>query len=540
MISFTADPFINALPSDPSLDNIPRTVTQGIYSFVEPKTTQNPILIHLNTALLNSFTTKEIIKASPALTQLLTGNKIEKNSQPFAMNYGGHQFGHWAGQLGDGRTIHLGALKQLKKTIGLKDKPTHLWQLQLKGAGPTPYSRSGDGLAVLRSSIREYLCSEAMYALGVPTTRALSLSLSGDQVLRDILYNGNSAFEKGAIIGRIAPNFIRFGSFELPASRNQKALLENLILQTITHYFPQIKTNGKTAYVSFFEQICQKTASLIIEWQRVGFVHGVLNTDNMSILGLTIDYGPYGWLDPYNPNWTPNTTDAKESRYRFGNQSQVGLWNLYQLANALYPIIGETAPLERALDQYKIIFEKGYLSMMKEKIGLGLANSKAVNLLIKRLESLLVLTEVDMTLFFRSLAQFNPNHFLLTQAANTKHKHFGCLVEAFYHPEALTGNIEKQWANWLDDYALALLNQGEDPKVKISKMNTVNPKYVLRNYMAQLAIESAEKGDYSLIEELFTLLQNPYEEQKPLEKWYAKRPLWAKNKVGCSVLSCSS
>ena len=290
---------------------------------------------------------------------VMTGNSIIENSKPFAMCYAGHQFGNWAGQLGDGRAINLGEIKN--------------WALQLKGAGPTPYSRTADGLAVLRSSVREYLCSEAMHHLGVPTTRALSLSLTGDQVLRDIMYNGNSAYEKGAIVSRVAKSFLRFGNFELFAARNDLKNLKILTDYTILRHFSHLGNPCKEVYLKFFQEVTNKTLEMIVHWQRVGFVHGVMNTDNMSILGLTIDYGPYGWLEGFDLGWTPNTTDKKHKRYRYGNQPTIGLWNLYQLANALYPLIDEAAPLEEILERYQLDFKTESLHMMRSKLGLTLA-----------------------------------------------------------------------------------------------------------------------------------------------------------------------
>jgi len=543
VIKFVKDLFIEALPKDPSQKNTPRAVPHGFYSYVTPKKTKSPSFVHQNKTLYKKIDPDTDPLKNSKLLNLLSGNEISENSLPFAMNYGGHQFGHWAGQLGDGRAIHLGAV-QLENS---------LWQLQLKGAGPTPYSRNADGLAVLRSSVREYLCSEAMHALGIPTTRALSLSLTGDLVLRDMLYNGNPAYEAGAIVARMAPCFIRFGSFELPATRGQIDALEELTKATIKYHFPEIKSTGKAAYIEFFEIVCTRTAALIVEWQRVGFVHGVLNTDNMSILGLTIDYGPYGWLEPYDPNWTPNTTDAKESRYRYGNQSQVGLWNLYQLANAIYPLVEEAASLEKILDLYKAHFEKAYSQMMCKKLGLKLGEkhqkekqeeSQATNVevlkLITKLEEVLVLTETDMTLFFRLLASFNPKAFLAMDKKSPVNSVFGPILMAFYTPKAVVGVIRESWIEWLTDYAKLLEEQGINPLLRLKNMNAVNPKYVLRNYMAQMAIEKTEKGDYSLVSELYELLQQPYEEQEASEKWFAKRPEWARNKIGCSALSCSS
>ncbi|MCW1952630.1 MAG: YdiU family protein [Flavobacteriia bacterium] len=547
-MKFIADPFIGALSKDPSSSNTPRTVPHGFYSEVHPKKVSKPQLLHANPKLLKVLGISQEDIQDPQIVELLSGQALPEQLQPYAMNYGGHQFGHWAGQLGDGRAIHLGSLQEINEAVQPADQTLgKIWQLQLKGAGPTPYSRTADGLAVLRSSIREYLCSEAMHALGVPSTRALSLVLTGDQVLRDVLYNGNPAYEPGAIVSRMAPNFIRFGSFELPATRGQKEALKELADACITYHFPHIKQKGTKAYVAFFEEVCQRTAALVLNWQRVGFVHGVLNTDNMSILGLTIDYGPYGWLEPYDPDWTPNTTDAAQRRYRFGNQSQVGLWNLYQLANALYPIVGETAPLEAALEAFKNDYERGYQDMMAKKIGLSQLQKKgshqkreAIAKLIASLEETLCLTETDMTIFFRTLSQWEPVN---TPQANKKADAsyiFGPVYAAFYSPEELEGTLLESWKNWLTSYKDLLHIQDQNTNERRIQMNAVNPKYVLRNYMAQLAIEKAEKGDYSLVSTLFELLQKPYDEQPTKEEWFAKRPEWAKNKVGSSQLSCSS
>ena len=446
----------------------------------------------------------------------VTGNANIENSKPFAMCYAGHQFGNWAGQLGDGRAINLGEIKN--------------WALQLKGAGPTPYSRTADGLAVLRSSIREYLCSEAMHHLGVPSTRALSLSLTGDQVLRDVLYNGNPAYEKGAIVSRVAKSFLRFGNFELFAARNDLKNLKILADYTIKSHFSHLGNPCKEVYLKFFQEITNKTLEMIIHWQRVGFVHGVMNTDNMSILGLTIDYGPYGWLEGFDFGWTPNTTDKQHKRYRFGNQPTIGLWNLYQLANALYPLIDETAPLEEILEGYKSNFEKKSQDMMRAKLGLILAKETDINL-IQSLEDNLQAIETDMTIFFRLLSSFKKEQ---------PEKGIELIQNAFYTPEKLVGKVLTDWKHWFASYAKRLEKETISYEERDQHMKTTNPKYVLRNYMAQLAIDNANKGDFLLLEELHQLLKKPYEEQPKFEHWFAKRPEWARHKVGCSMLSCSS
>ena len=448
--------------------------------------------------------------------EVMTGNSIIENSKPFAMCYAGHQFGNWAGQLGDGRAINLGEIKN--------------WALQLKGAGPTPYSRTADGLAVLRSSIREYLCSEAMHHLGVPSTRALSLSLTGDQVLRDVLYNGNPAYEKGAIVSRVAKSFLRFGNFELFAARNDLKNLKILADYTIKSHFSHLGNPCKEVYLKFFQEITNKTLEMIIHWQRVGFVHGVMNTDNMSILGLTIDYGPYGWLEGFDFGWTPNTTDKQHKRYRYGNQPTIGLWNLYQLANALYPLIDETAPLEEILEGYKSNFEKKSQDMMRAKLGLILAKETDINL-IQSLEDNLQAIETDMTIFFRLLSSFKKEQPEIG---------IELIQNAFYTPEKLVGKVLTDWKRWFVSYAKRLEKETISYEERKQHMMTTNPKYVLRNYMAQMAIDKAETDNFSLIEELYQVLKNPYDEQPEFQYWFAKRPEWARHKVGCSMLSCSS
>tara|TARA_B110000208_G_scaffold20796_1_gene26145 strand:- start:124 stop:1674 length:1551 start_codon:yes stop_codon:yes gene_type:complete len=508
--------FTDQLPADPNLENTRREVLEAVYSFVRPIKTSNPTLLHVSDEMQHilDFSNEDI--QSKEFLEFVTGNSVLKNSKPFAMCYAGHQFGNWAGQLGDGRAINLGEIKD--------------WAVQLKGSGPTPYSRTADGLAVLRSSVREYLCSEAMHHLGVPSTRALSLSLTGDQVLRDVMYNGNSAHEKGAIVSRVAKSFLRFGNFEIFSSRNDIKNLKILTDYTIKSHFSHLGKPSKEVYLQFFQEVTSKTLEMIIHWQRVGFVHGVMNTDNMSILGLTIDYGPYGWLEGFDFGWTPNTTDKQHKRYRYGNQPTIGLWNLYQLANALYPLIEEAAPLEKILEGYKSNFEKKSQDMMRAKLGLTSDKETDINI-IQSLENNLQATETDMTIFFRTLSSFKKEQ---------PEKGVELIQDAFYTPDTIKGNVLNNWKQWFADYAKRLEDETTSADERLHQMNKTNPKYVLRNYMAQLAIDKADKGDTSLLEEMYLLLKEPYSEQPKFEHWFAKRPEWARHKVGCSMLSCSS
>ena len=513
--------FTNELPSDLLESNETRQVVEAAFSYVNPVKPKNPSLIHVSNEVAKSLGISSEETKSEEFLNVFSGNTILKNTKPYAMAYAGHQFGNWAGQLGDGRAITLFEATHNNKST----------MFQLKGAGKTPYSRSGDGLAVLRSSIREHLCSEAMFNLGVPTTRSLALFTSGDMVLRDMLYNGNADYEKGAIVCRTAPSFIRFGNFELFASREDTKNLQLLTDYTIKHYYPEIKTEGKEKYLEFFEAVADKTRKMIVHWQRVGFVHGVMNTDNMSIHGITIDYGPYGWLEDYNPNWTPNTTDNQNKRYRFGNQPQVAQWNLLQLANALFPIIQEVKPLEKILNDYPIKYEEDYIEMMHKKLGFQNLNDDTKNILYLLTENL-QLTETDMTIFFRNLSQVSKD--------DSVENAFEKIKESFYKLEEVKGTNYDTWMYWFTLYINQLKLENQSDSNKKTAMNLVNPKYVLRNYMAQLAIDDADNEDYTLLIELYDLLLKPYDEQTQYEKWFAKRPDWARHKVGCSALSCSS
>ncbi|WP_395064454.1 YdiU family protein [Flavobacterium sp.] len=513
--------FSSELPADTNESNNTRQVLNACFSYVTPRIPSNPKLIHTSIEVAALIGICELETQSKTFLEIFSGKKILSNSRPYAMNYAGHQFGNWAGQLGDGRAIVLTEI-EIKEAF---------YTLQLKGAGSTPYSRRADGLAVLRSSIREHLCSEAMHYLGVPTTRSLSLILTGDEVLRDVMYDGNPDYEKGAIVCRVAPTFIRFGSFELFSASNDRINLKKLTDFTIKYYYPEITSNGKEKYLDFFKIVVHKTCEMVVNWQRVGFVHGVMNTDNMSILGITIDYGPYGWLEDYNPNWTPNTTDKENRRYQFGNQPEVAQWNLYQLANALYPLIEEATQLETILNDFQTQYDTYYLDMMRSKLGFKL-DYKEDKKLISDLEKILQLSETDMTIFFRQLGLVKKDH--------SPEFAISIINNSFYKPQEIKKEVLNTWHRWFKEYIERLNLENSTDESRNEYMNTINPKYVLRNYMAQLAIEAANKDDYSLIDELFELLKKPYHEQPQHEKWYAKRPDWARDKIGSSMLSCSS
>ena len=527
-IKFTLDnKFTAKFSADEITENYPRQVMSA-YSFVEPKKTAMPILIASSELVAQQIGLSEQQVNSVEFLQLFSGNSLLDNMQPFAMCYGGHQFGHWAGQLGDGRAINL--TEVLTPSNGHKT-------LQLKGAGPTPYSRTADGFAVLRSSVREFLCSEAMFHLGVATTRALSLSLTGDNVVRDMFYDGHAKAEPGAVVCRVSSSFIRFGSFQLPSSRKDLSLLTQLVDYVIERDFPHLGVPSPEVYLAWFNEVCDRTCKLVVDWMRVGFVHGVMNTDNMSIIGETIDYGPYGWIDNFDLNWTPNTTDANGKRYRFGVQAEIAQWNLFQLANAIFPLIQDATPLENALNNFSKNYQQQWQTMMAAKLGIELpvdafteGESTEERSLFFDLENLLMMIETDMTIFYRRLADLpdDKSHWLTH------------LMECFYNESEITADYKSALINWLERYS-QLRDSSDKNRTEISKaMNKVNPKYVLRNYLAQQAIELAEQQDYSLLKQLQKVLENPYDEQPEYEKFAVKRPEWAKNKAGCSMLSCSS
>ena len=510
--------FLAELPGDPRVDPGRREVREALWSRVMPTPVAAPRTLAVSREMAETLGLSEADVASDAFAQVFAGNAQLPGMDPFASNYGGHQFGHWAGQLGDGRAITLG---ETVHTAGER------WELQLKGAGPTPYSRSADGRAVLRSSIREFLCSEAMHHLGVPTTRALSLVATGEDVVRDMFYDGHPKSEPGAVVCRVAPSFLRFGHFELPSSRGEADLLRRLLDFAVRRDFPQLSGSGEALYAAWFAQVCTRTARLMAEWMRVGFTHGVMNTDNLSILGLTIDYGPYGWIDAYDPDWTPNTTDAGGRRYRFGWQPAVARWNLVRLAQAISPLFAGGEALQAGIDAYGTAYSAADRDNIARKLGLAECRDDDAAL-IRELHALMHAAEVDMTLWFRALMDFDPDAPMLTP-----------LEHAFYDPAKRNAHAP-QFEDWLQRYGARLRDDPSPMDTRRERMRMANPKYVLRNYLAQQVIDRAEAGDASGIAELLEVMRRPYDEQPANERFAQKRPDWARDRAGCSMLSCSS
>jgi uncharacterized protein YdiU (UPF0061 family) len=514
--------FVNLLPGDAEHSLRRRQVLNACWSPATPTPVAAPqVIAHSREVADNiGFTTADV--ESEWFAEVFGGNRVMQGMVPYAACYGGHQFGNWAGQLGDGRAISLG------EVIGA-DGARH--ELQLKGAGPTPYSRTADGRAVLRSSLREFLCSEAMHHLGVPTTRALSLVLTGDQVVRDMLYDGHPREEPGAIVCRVAPSFIRFGNFEILAARDDRALLAQLVDFTIARDFPHLEGDTAAKRAAWFTEVCERTAHMIVHWMRVGFVHGVMNTDNMSIMGLTIDYGPYGWLDNFDPQWTPNTTDAAGRRYRFGQQPAIAQWNLIRLAEALLPVFPDEQALNAGLDRFATVYAERYAEMNQAKFGL-LDPQAGDDEIIRDGFALLFNAEMDFTRFFRALGRM-PRVLPPDRSAS------GLLGDVFYDATKAAAR-EDELRAWLSRWHERVSHGSSDPVRRERAMRAVNPSIILRNYLSQQAIDAAEQGDFSGIGALLTALRTPYDDGAATSPFDALRPEWARHKAGCSMLSCSS
>ena len=520
--------FTARIPGDSDSSAIPRQIHGAGWSPVTPSPVSAPRTLAVSPEVAELLGFAPELISSRDLAEVFSGNRIPRRARPFAMNYGGHQFGNWAGQLGDGRAIALGEVRDVRGGFQT---------LQLKGAGLTPYSRGADGRAVLRSSLREFLCSEAMHHLGVPTTRALSLVATGDGVVRDMLYDGNPKTEPGAVVCRVAPSFVRFGNFQLPAARGDTGLLDTLCDAVIELDFPELAADGSLDRIerieAMFDEVCRRTADLMVDWMRVGFVHGVMNTDNLSILGLTIDYGPYGWLEDFDPTWTPNTTDAGGRRYRYGAQAHVAQWNLLQLANALVVATGRTESLQSSLENFAARYGTGFDEMMARRLGWGMPRTDDDSL-VSSMFTLLQRSEIDMVLFFRNLAD------VPIDPETSSDGLLEPLSDAWYRPADITGEFRDLMVAWLRSHGERSRRADLDPESRRDQMDAMNPRYVLRNWLAQEAIDAAEAGDTGPLHRLWDVLRSPYDDQPGAEHYGQRRPEWARHRVGCSMLSCSS
>lgn len=486
-----------------NFENTFARLPDSFHSRLHPTPLPAPYLVsfNANAAQLIDLDSAETSRADFA--EHFTGNRLLPGADPLSMLYAGHQFGHFVPQLGDGRAILLGEIR---------NRAGELWDVQLKGAGITPYSRQGDGRAVLRSSIREYLCSEAMHGLGIPTSRALCIVGSDEEVYRERI-------ESAAVLTRLAPSHVRFGSFEVFFSRDQHEQIATLADYVIARHFPHLADDADK-YRLFLNEVTRRTARLMAQWQAVGFSHGVMNTDNMSILGLTFDYGPFGFMESYDPGYICNHSDPR-GRYAYDQQPQVGLWNLACLAQALSPLI-PTEQAHAVLDGYAPAYHRHYAELMGAKLGLGNNSDDDIHLVGSLLE-IMHASRIDYTNLFRSLGNFDTS----ADAANDT------LRDQFIDRASFDGAAFDAWAA---AYRARLQQQPGTDSERKARMDAVNPKYILRNYLAQNAIDQAEKNrDYSEIDRLLKLLGKPFDEQPEMESYAAAPPDWAQQiEVSCS------
>lgn len=496
-----------------SLDSLPWTnsfagLSDDFYSRVNPSPLKEQArLVHWNSSAAVLLGLEHEQHKTRELADILSGNTLLHGSAPLAMIYAGHQFGHYVPQLGDGRAIMLGELQH----------PEHgRWEIQLKGSGLTPYSRDGDGRAVLRSTIREYLCSEAMHGLGIPTTRALAITSSDDEVYRERI-------EPAAILTRLAPSHVRFGSFEVFFYRNQFQQLRILADYLLDIHFPELKHEAHP-YLALFTEVMQRTARLIAQWQSVGFAHGVMNSDNMSILGLTLDYGPFGFMETYQPGFICNHSDH-HGRYAFDQQPQVGLFNLSCLAQALLPLLmsdQDESPdravelAQSVLTQYQPLYEKEYQQLMQAKLGLT-TEMPEDPVLLQDLLGLMQQNQTDYTIVFRKLASIS-----------TINDNNSQLRSLFIDQDGFD--------RWSSRYTERLKKENSVDAERERCMNKVNPKFILRNYLAEIAIRKAEhEQDHSEIGKLLDILHRPFDEWPEFENYANHPPEWARQiSVSCS------
>ena len=488
-----------ALRLEPVFTRLP----EAFYTRLEPQPLPAPYLVDASDAAASSIGLSPEVFAHPEFAEAFAGNLVLPGSAPFAAVYSGHQFGAWAGQLGDGRAHGLGSVRTADGPI----------ELQLKGSGRTPYSRMGDGRAVLRSSIREFLCSEAMAGLGIPTTRALCVVGSDQPVLRE-------GVETAAVVTRMAPSFVRFGSFEHWAARDRQTELRRLADHVIDTFMPELR-DRTTPYEALLREVSVRTARLIAQWQAVGFMHGVMNTDNMSILGLTLDYGPFGFMEAFDAGHICNHSD-QSGRYAYARQPDVAYWNLYALGQALLPLIADPAAVRAAIDEtFPATFERAYLDTLRAKLGWQTAHPDD-EALIGDLFALLQAQRPDYTLFFRGLCD------LPAQAGVDSEARADAPVRDLFIDRAACDA-------WLARWRARLQTEPQDDAERRARMRRVNPRYVLRNWMAESAIRRAREHDFSEVADLRRCLQSPYDDQPEFVHYAQLPPDWANGlEVSCS------
>ena len=496
-----SQPQRNLLTADLSYANSYASLPATHYTVLQPAPLPEPYLVCASAASAALIGLDiDDLKTDEALA-LFTGNKLPAGVTPLAAVYSGHQFGVWAGQLGDGRAILLG-------DVAAPDiQPAGRLELQLKGAGLTPYSRMGDGRAVLRSSVREFLCSEAMAALGIPTTRALCVTGSDQLVMRE-------QPETSAVTTRMAQSFVRFGSFEHWYYQKNLAELKTLADYVIANFYPELQQQNNP-YKALLTEVTLRTAEMIAHWQAVGFMHGVMNTDNMSILGLTLDYGPFGFMEAFDALHICNHTD-QQGRYAYAKQPRIGEWNCFALGQALSPLIGSVEETQAALAIYKPAYFEKFQSLMHAKLGLQTSEADDGKLFDDMFE-IMQGSHVDFTLFFRRLGELQAEHPEADEPVR----------DLFIDRAAFD--------RWAVQYRHRLRQENSVDAERRLAMHAVNPKYVLRNYLAQIAIEKAQNRDFSEIAKLLRILEKPFDEQPENEAYAALPPDWANQlEVSCS------
>jgi uncharacterized protein YdiU (UPF0061 family) len=485
------------------------TLPSDFYTHVAPTPLPQPYLVDISpeaAALIDLDS--EAFAADRKTIDLLSGTSPLTSGKTLAAVYSGHQFGVWAGQLGDGRALLLGDVPLSSCVAKDPWNPRGRIELALKGSGPTPYSRRGDGRAVLRSSIREYLCSEAMAGLGIPTSRTLCVIGSDQRVLRETP-------ETTAVVTRMAPSFVRFGSFEHWYYQQQPESLQALGDYVLDRFFPQLH-DQPSPFAAMLGEIVRRTARLVAAWQAAGFMHGVLNTDNMSILGLTLDYGPYGFMDGFDPRHICNHTD-QGGRYSYENQPEIGHWNCYALGQAMLPLIGDVEQTEAALRSYQPEFDTEMVRLARAKLGLQNIEPDDQSL-YDALLLLMAQSRADYTRTFRRLASLSINGDDARDAS---------LRDQFIDRDAFD--------HWVTQYRARLGRENSQDGPRALAMSRVNPKYVLRNHLAQIAIDKAQQKDFSEVVALRKLLTHPYDEQPDYESYSAAPPDWARGlEVSCS------
>ena len=480
----------------------------AFYSRLMPTSLPHPYLVAVSPSTAAMIGIDPATASQPDFIDIFTGNKLPEKAAALAAVYSGHQFGVWAGQLGDGRAILLGDVPVVGSTTGER------LEIQLKGAGPTPYSRRGDGRAVLRSSIREFLCSEAMAGLGIPTTRALCVTGSDQTVLRETA-------ETAAVVARLAPSFIRFGSFEHWFYNDDKAQLKILADHVLDHFYSELK-EAANPYQALLAEVTRRTAHMVAHWQAVGFMHGVMNTDNMSILGLTLDYGPFGFMDSFNPAHICNHTD-QQGRYSYKMQPQVAHWNCFALGQAMLPLIGTVDDTQAALAGFKDAYDLKMQQLLHAKLGLTSVQASD-SALIDQLFGMMQSSRVDFTLFFRRLGDLRLAEDV---ASSSSVQGDAALRDLFIDRSAFDA--------WAVQYRQRLQAESRSDDERRLAMHAVNPKYVLRKHLAQRSIEKAQQKDFSEVQTLLTILAHPFDDQPEYNDYAALPPDWASQlEVSCS------